>query len=95
LSASADLRNVAAVSKLASVGTARFEEAVSAYREALRENIRERAPLNWASAQLNLGDAPKLLGERERAPKLDSSKRSRPMVRRLRNVTASAPLPWA
>ena len=46
-------------------GTARLEGAVSAYREALRENTRERALLNWASAQLNLGDALKLLGERE------------------------------
>ena len=33
-------------------GTARLEEAVSAYREALKERTRERAPLEWATTQI-------------------------------------------
>ena len=36
---------------------ARFEEAVAAFREALKERTRERTPLEWAAAQNNLGDA--------------------------------------
>ena len=35
-------------------GTARLEEAVSAYREALQENTRERVPFRWAATQANL-----------------------------------------
>jgi tetratricopeptide (TPR) repeat protein len=46
-------------------GTARLEEAVSAYRDALKENTRERAPLKWAGTQMNLGIALERLGERE------------------------------
>jgi hypothetical protein len=32
-------------------GTARLEEAVAAYREALKEWTRERVPLDWAGTQ--------------------------------------------
>jgi hypothetical protein len=46
-------------------GTARLEAAVGAYREALEERTRERAPLDWATTQSNLGDALRTLGERE------------------------------
>jgi tetratricopeptide (TPR) repeat protein len=46
-------------------GTARLEEAVAAYREALQENTRARVPLEWAKAQMNLGTALWHLGERE------------------------------
>ena len=35
------------------------------YREALEERTRERAPLDWATTQSNLGDALRTLGERE------------------------------
>ena len=35
--------------------TARLEEAVAAYRATLEEFTRERAPLNWATTQNNLG----------------------------------------
>jgi tetratricopeptide (TPR) repeat protein len=45
--------------------TARLEEAVTAYREALKERTRERVPLNWAMTQNNLGTALRALGERE------------------------------
>jgi hypothetical protein len=38
-------------------GTARFEGAVSAYREALKEYTRVRVPLDWAMTQNNLGNA--------------------------------------
>ncbi len=38
-------------------GTARLEEAVAAFREALKERTRERVPLEWAMTQNNLGNA--------------------------------------
>src|SRR5580693_1678152 len=46
-------------------GTARLEEAVAAYREALKERTRGRVPLDWAMTQTNLGAALQALGERE------------------------------
>jgi tetratricopeptide (TPR) repeat protein len=46
-------------------GTAKLEEAVSAYRDALQENTRERVPLDWPMTQMNLGNALGTLGERE------------------------------
>jgi tetratricopeptide (TPR) repeat protein len=46
-------------------GTARLEEAVTAYRDALKEYTRGRVPLDWAMTQNNLGNALCLLGERE------------------------------
>ncbi|QLH37681.1 MAG: tetratricopeptide repeat protein [Defluviicoccus sp.] len=38
-------------------GTARLEDAVTAYRAALQEYTRERVPLQWATTQNNLGGA--------------------------------------
>ena len=38
-------------------GTARLEQAVAAYRDALQEYTRERVPLDWATTQNNLGIA--------------------------------------
>ncbi len=46
-------------------GTARLEEAVAAYRAALKERTRDRVPLDWAMTQNNLGNALLRLGERE------------------------------
>ena len=46
-------------------GTARLEQAITAYTEALKERTRDRAPLQWAATQMNLGNALQLLGERE------------------------------
>ena len=46
-------------------GTARLEEAVAAFRDALQERTRERVPLDWATTQNNLGNALWTLGERE------------------------------
>jgi len=45
--------------------TGRLEEAVSAYRESLKEYTRERVPLLWAGTQRNLGNALGALGDRE------------------------------
>jgi tetratricopeptide (TPR) repeat protein len=45
-------------------GTERLREAVKTYREALKEYTRERAPLHWAMAQNNLGNALTALGKR-------------------------------
>jgi tetratricopeptide (TPR) repeat protein len=47
-------------------GTTRLEEAVTAFREALKERTRERVPLDWAMTQNNLGTALATLGNRER-----------------------------
>jgi len=38
-----------------SSSVAKLEEEVAAYREALKELTRERAPLDWAMTQNNLG----------------------------------------
>jgi tetratricopeptide (TPR) repeat protein len=46
-------------------GPERLEQAVAAYREALKERTRERVPLDWARTQNNLGIALKVLGERD------------------------------
>jgi tetratricopeptide (TPR) repeat protein len=35
----------------------RLEEAITAYRGALKERTRERVPLQWAMTQMNLGNA--------------------------------------
>ena len=43
-----------------------LQEAVAAYREALKERTRERVPLVWAATENNLGDALSVLGEREK-----------------------------
>lgn len=44
------------------------QEAISAYRLALDATSRDRAPLQWANTQNNLGNALKILGEREIGP---------------------------
>src|SRR5258708_4380180 len=46
-------------------GPARLEQAVAAFRDALMEYARERAPLQWAATQSNLGGALATLGARE------------------------------
>jgi tetratricopeptide (TPR) repeat protein len=46
--------------------TARLEEAVAAYRDALKERTRERVPLDWAMTQNNLETALRALDERKR-----------------------------
>ena len=53
-------------------GTARLEEAVAAYHEALKERTRERVPLDWATTQNNLGNA---LGDARRAGERDGAAR--------------------
>ena len=42
-----------------------LQDAVTAYREALKERTREKVPLDWAVTQNNLGTALQRLGERE------------------------------
>ena len=76
-------------------GTARIEEAVEVYREALKEYTRERAPLDWAATQMNLGNALARLGERE-----SGTARLEEAVAAFREVVkeytpARAPLDWA
>ena len=62
-------------------GMARLEEAVVAYREALKERTRERVPLDWATTQNNLGNALAMLGERE-SGRRGWRRRSLPIARR-------------
>ena len=47
-------------------GTARLEEAIAAFREALKEWTRERVSQQWAKTQDNLARAEKLLAELQR-----------------------------
>ena len=47
-------------------GTARLEEAIAAFREALQVSTRERVPLEWAMSTGNQGLAFMLLAERRR-----------------------------
>jgi tetratricopeptide (TPR) repeat protein len=46
-------------------GTVHLDEAVTVFREALKELTREHAPLQWATTQNNLGNALRDIGERE------------------------------
>jgi tetratricopeptide (TPR) repeat protein len=50
-------------------GTALLEEAVEAYRQALKEITRERMPLQWAMTHNNLANALQTLGKRESGTK--------------------------
>src|SRR5262249_17316457 len=47
-------------------GTANLEEAIAAYREALKERTRERRPLEWASSFGNEGVALMVFADRRR-----------------------------
>lgn len=51
------------------MGTARLEEAVYAFREALKEYRRGRVPLNWAKTQMNLAQACLTLFAKGRDPR--------------------------
>ena len=62
-------------------GTARLEEAVAAYRAALKEWTRERVPLDWATTQNNLGNALGRWASARAAPP-GSRRRSPPIARR-------------
>src|SRR5262245_2200423 len=57
---------------------AKLEEAVVAYREALKEWTRERAPFQWAATQNNLGNALRVLGERTAGSKRSLKRRPPP-----------------
>ena len=73
----------------------RLEEALTAYHEALQEFTRTRVPLQWAGAQMNLGNALLVLGERE-----SGTARLEEAVAAYRealqeNTRAHTPLEWA
>ena len=76
-------------------GTGKLAEAVAAYREALKENTRERVPLQWAMTQNNLGNALKTLGERESGTKkLDEAAAAYGEALK-ENTRERVPLQWA
>ena len=58
-----------------------LQDAVAAYREALKERTRERVPLDWATTQNSLGNALARLGERESGT-ARLERRSPPIARR-------------
>ena len=76
-------------------GTDKLNEAVAAYREALKERTRARVPLDWAKTQMNLGVALGNLGERESGTdKLDEAVAA--YREALKEYTrARVPLDWA
>ena len=76
-------------------GTARLEEAVTAFREALQVRTRARAPLDWAMTQSNLGNVLSDLGEREQGTaRLDEAVAAyREALKE--NTRVSVPLEWA
>jgi tetratricopeptide (TPR) repeat protein len=76
-------------------GTALLEEAVTAYRDALKERTRERVPLDWAMTQNNLGAALQALGARD-----SGTARLEEAVAAYRDalkeyIRENAPLDWA
>src|SRR6516162_11241652 len=60
-----DLGNALAMLGERESGTTKLEEAVVAFREALKQQTRARAPLDWAKTQASLGNAFYALGVRE------------------------------
>src|SRR5260370_1285842 len=76
-------------------GTARLQEAMAAYRDALMERTHARVPLDWAQTQDNLGSALAALGEREsgtaRLKQAVAAHREALMER----TRARVPLDWA
>jgi exonuclease VII small subunit len=76
-------------------GTARLEEAVAAYREALQEYTRARAPLDWAMIQMNLGNALERFGERESGTARLEEAVSAYREALQENTRARAPFEWA
>ncbi|MEO0939250.1 MAG: hypothetical protein AAFY38_13940 [Pseudomonadota bacterium] len=60
-----DLGNALATLGERDSDTARLEDAVRAYEDALREWTRDRVPMDWAMAKMNLGNALTTLGERD------------------------------
>jgi tetratricopeptide (TPR) repeat protein len=60
-----NLGNTLATLGMRESGTAHLEEAIVAFRDALKELIRERVPLQWAAVQTSLGSALLALGGRE------------------------------
>jgi hypothetical protein len=43
-----------------------LDEAVAAYREALKEYTRERVPLDWAATQKNLSEVQQAIARKKR-----------------------------
>jgi hypothetical protein len=60
-----------------SATTAHLENAVMAFRAALQEYTRERAPLQWAATQTNLGTALAILSERNKGKALKKVRTNR------------------
>jgi tetratricopeptide (TPR) repeat protein len=76
-------------------GTSRLEEAVAAYRNALKERPRNLVPLDWAETQTRLGTALWRLGERDvGTARLDEAVKTFRLALKER-TRERAPLDWA
>lgn len=76
-------------------GTARLEEAVAAYRSALRERTRCRVASDWAGTQNNFGNALAALGERETGTARLKEEVEAYRAALLERTRERAPLEWA
>ncbi|MGD9728935.1 MAG: hypothetical protein AB7V39_21490, partial [Nitrospiraceae bacterium] len=76
-------------------GTQRLNEAVTAYHNALLEHTRERAPLQWAMTQNNLGNALRALRERESGTQSLNDAITAYHNALLEHTRARVPLQWA
>jgi tetratricopeptide (TPR) repeat protein len=68
---------------------------VTAFREALQELTRARVPLQWATTQMNLGNALRILGERESGTAWLEEAVSAYREALQENTRARVPLEWA
>jgi tetratricopeptide (TPR) repeat protein len=75
--------------------SARQEEAIAAYREALQENTREHAPALWAMMQTSVGNALLRLAEWESGTVRLEEAASAYREALQENTRARAPLQWA
>lgn len=77
-------------------GTETLQQALEAYREALKEFTRERLPLRWAFIQMNVGNAFSAIGEKERGTTLFTGQAIAAYHEALKEYTRKqAPLDWA
>src|SRR5262249_8871040 len=71
----------------------KFQEAVVAFREALKERTRERVPLDWAATQNNLANSLTQLGQRENRKLEEAIVAYREALKEL--TRERGPLQWA
>jgi hypothetical protein len=71
-----------------------LEEAVVAYGAALEERTRERVPFQWAGTQNNLGNALRIIGERQSGT-AGLNEAVSAFSEALKELTPKSPIDWA